>query len=97
MPPAARAGDMTSHGKSLGPGPGSPDVLIGGKPAWRATADCHTCPLSTGTVPHVGGVISAGSTTIFINNCPAARQGDIITENGPPDSITSGCPTVLMG
>ena len=28
--PAARVGDPTSHGIALGPGPGSPDVLIGG-------------------------------------------------------------------
>ena len=34
--PAARAGDITSHGTPLGPGPGSSTVLIGGRPAWRA-------------------------------------------------------------
>lgn len=97
MPPAARVGDPTSHGTPLGPGPGSPNVLIGGIPAWRATADFHTCPQITGTVPHVGGVVSAGSTSVFINNLPAVRQGDMITENGPPNSITAGCPTVIIG
>jgi uncharacterized Zn-binding protein involved in type VI secretion len=100
MPPAARVGDMTAHGTSLGPGPGSVNVLIGGMPAWRATADFHDCPLATpGTppVPHVGGVISMGSATVLINNLPAARQGDVIVENGPPNTIDVGCPTVLIG
>ncbi len=34
--PAARTGDMTTHGTPLTPGPGSLNVLIGSKPAWRA-------------------------------------------------------------
>jgi uncharacterized Zn-binding protein involved in type VI secretion len=97
MPLAARVGDMTSHGTPLSPGPGSPNVLIGGLPAWRATSDFHTCPLVTGTVPHAGGVVTVGSPTVLINNLPAARQGDIITETGPPNSIVVGCPTVMIG
>jgi uncharacterized Zn-binding protein involved in type VI secretion len=97
MPSAARVGDMTSHGTPLGPGPGSIDVLIGGMPAWRATADMHTCPLVTGTVPHVGGVVAAGSMTVLIDNLPAARQGDVIMEIGPPNTISMGCPTVVIG
>ncbi len=97
MPPAARVGDMTSHGTPLGPGPGSANVLIGGMPAWRATVDFHACPLVTGTVPHAGGVVAMGSTTVFINGLPAARQGDMIVESGPPNTIAMGCPTVLIG
>jgi uncharacterized Zn-binding protein involved in type VI secretion len=97
MPPAARMGDLTSHGTPLSPGPGSVDVLIGGKPAWRATADFHACPLVTGVVPHVGGVVMMGSTTVLINNLPAARQGDMIVESGPPNSIALGELTVMIG
>jgi len=97
MLPAARVGDMTSHGTPLGPGPGSFNVLIGGMPAWRATADFHTCPLVSVTVPHVGGVVAVGSATVLINNLPAARQGDMIVESGPPNSIVMGCPTVMVG
>jgi uncharacterized Zn-binding protein involved in type VI secretion len=95
--PAARVGDPTSHGTPLGPGPGSVNVLIGGKPAWRATADVHTCPLVTGVVPHVGGTVLLGSVTVLINNLPAARQGDLIVESAPPNSIVVGMPTVLIG
>jgi len=97
MPPAARVGDLTSHGTPLAPGPGSVNVLIGGMPAWRATSDFHTCPLVTGTVPHVGGVVAVGSFTVLINNLPAARQGDTLVESGPPNTIAMGCPTVLIG
>jgi uncharacterized Zn-binding protein involved in type VI secretion len=97
MPPAARVGDLTSHGTPLAPGSGSVNVLIGGLPAWRATADTHACPLVTGVVPHVGGVVALGSLTVLINNLPAARQGDLIVESGPPNTITLGCPTVMIG
>lgn len=97
MPPAARVGDQTSHGTPLGPGPGSVNVLIGGMPAWHAASDFHACPLANGPVPHVGGMVQMGSTTVLINNMPAARQGDMIVENGPPNSIVMGCPTVLIG
>jgi len=97
MPFAARVGDMTSHGTPLAPGPGSFNVLIGGMPAWRVGSDAHACPLVTGVVPHVGGVVAAGSFTVFINNLPAARQGDMIIEAGPPNAIVMGCPTVMIG
>ncbi|MCP4213805.1 MAG: hypothetical protein GY765_04065 [bacterium] len=93
MPPAARVGDTTSHGTPLAPGPGSANVLIGGMPAWRATADFHTCPMvipSLPPVPHVGGMVAVGSTTVLINNLPAARQGDMIVEAGPPNAIAMG-------
>ena len=97
MPPAARVGDQTSHGTPLGPGPGSANVLIGGMPVWRAATDFHTCPLVTVLVPHVGGMVAMGSMTVLINNLPAARQGDMIFESGPPNSIVMGCPTVIIG
>lgn len=97
MPQAARVGDTTGHGTPLGPGPGSTDVLIGGMPAWRAGSDFHNCPLVTVTVPHVGGTVAVGSTTVLINNMPAARQGDMIVESGPPNPISMGCPTVMIG
>lgn len=96
MPPAARTLDSTAHGSPLS-GAGSSNVLIGGKPAWRTLLDFHSCPLSSGPVPHVGGVVPVGSTSVLINNVPAARQGDTLVEAGPPNSIASGCPTVLIG
>ena len=96
MPPAARVGDPTSHGTPLSPGPGSSNVLIGGKPAWRATADFHRCPIVEGVKPHVGGMVFVGSATVLINNLPAARLGDTIVES-TPNTIVGGCSTVLIG
>jgi len=97
MPAAARVGDQTSHGTPLAPGPGSPTVLIGGMPAWRATSDVHACPLVNGVQPHVGGVVAVGSLTVLIGGLPAARQGDVVTEAGGPNAIALGCPTVMIG
>ncbi len=45
-----------------------------------------------------GGVIAGpGAPTVLIGGMPAARQGDMATCTGPPDSIVMGCPTVLIG
>jgi uncharacterized Zn-binding protein involved in type VI secretion len=95
--PAARLGDTTMHGGSITAG--FPQVLIGGQPAARV-GDMHACPMVTpGTppVPHVGGPISNGSTTVLIGGMPAARMGDTLICTGPPDTIMTGCPTVLIG
>jgi uncharacterized Zn-binding protein involved in type VI secretion len=73
------------------------NVLIGGKPAWRVGSDFHACPLFDGPKPHVGGVVSMGSTTVLINSLPAARMGDIIAEAGPPNTIVMGEVTVNIG
>lgn len=97
MQPAARLGDLTAHGTPLGPGPGSANVLIEGKPAWRATADTHACPLSSGPVAHGGGIVPVGSTTVLINSLPAVRMGDTIVEATAPNSITMGASTVFIG
>jgi len=95
--PAARVGDFTSHGTQLPPGSGALTVRIGGQPAWRAGLDIHICPLVTGIVPHVGGAVAVGSTTVRIEGAFAARQGDQIVEAGPPNAIALGCPTVMIG
>lgn len=95
--PAARVGDMTGHGTPLAPGPGSPTVLIGGMPAWRAGSDVHTCPLVNGLQPHVGGTVAVGSVTVLIGGLPAARQGDMVIEAGGPNPIVAGSLTVLIG
>lgn len=60
--------------------------------------DMHTCPMVTGTVPHVGGpVLPPGEPTVFIGGLPAARVGDMATCVGPPDSIVKGSATVFIG
>lgn len=99
MPPAARVNDMTAHGTPL-LGPGSPNVLIGGQPAWRALADLHICPQivpGPTLIPHGVGVVQPGSQSVFINGLPAARMGDTITEPIVPNSVLVGCFTVHIG
>jgi uncharacterized Zn-binding protein involved in type VI secretion len=95
--PAARVSDTTGHGTPLAPGPGAPNVLIGGLPAWRAGSDFHVCPLVNGVQPHVGGTVAVGSATVLIGGLPAARQTDMIVEPGGPNPIAAGAPTVLIG
>ena len=59
--------------------------------------DMHTCPMVTGTVPHVGGpILPPGAPTVFIEGIPAARMGDMATCTGPPDTIVQGSSTVLI-
>ena len=148
--PAARLGDMTAHGTVLKPGLGSPNVFIGGKPAWRGlnpaaatqlaslmpesmksidplttTTDTNESILSSEDLnqlskneskllkimastdqtlcempvapPHANGVVINGSSTVLINSLPACRQGDMIQETTSVNTITLGCPTVLIG
>ena len=66
-------------------------------PAARTT-DMHTCPMVTGTVPHVGGpILPPCEPTVLIGFLPAARATDMATCVGPPDSIAKGSATVLIG
>lgn len=61
--------------------------------------DFHQCPMVTPglpPIPHVGGPISLGATTVLICNMPAARVGDMAVCVGPPDSIVKGSSTVMI-
>ncbi|MBD1558310.1 type VI secretion protein [Vibrio sp. S9_S30] len=65
------------------------------KPAARV-GDAHSCPSKTGRVPHIGCPVAAGSSNVFINSLPAARQGDLAPCIGPPDSISAGSSSVFI-
>jgi uncharacterized Zn-binding protein involved in type VI secretion len=63
-----------------------------------AGADIHMCATPSPVPPHGPGVVINGSATVMINNLPACRLGDTIMEAlGPPNSITKGEPTVIIG
>ena len=65
--------------------------------AIAAMTDTHICPLCT-PAPHGPGVVTKGSTTVLINNLPAARQLDQVFEAaGGADPIAVGCATVNIG
>ena len=93
---AARLGDPVMHGDPVAPGAGSPDVLVGGKPALRA-CDGHVCTKAT-PVPHVGAGFRSTYCGVEINGFPALRVGDFVDE-GPHglNPIVAGCPTVSIG
>ncbi len=64
--------------------------VIMGKPPARVT-DMVAHPL-----PPV--LTEPGSKTVLINNLPACRMGDTVLEAiGPPNKITMGMMTVLIG
>lgn len=90
--PAARVGDMSSHGGMI-TGPGCPTVRIGGMPAARL-GDMHICPMMNGGIPHPPGPIVTGNPTVLIGGHPAARAGDV---TGCGAEIVMGCPTVRIG
>ena len=61
-------------------------------------ADIHNCATPLPIPPHGPGVVIDGSNTVLINGLPACRMGDTIVEAlGPPNKITMGCSTVLIG
>ncbi|MCB8837526.1 PAAR domain-containing protein [Aurantimonas sp. VKM B-3413] len=91
--PAARVTDRVEHERPgvLTPGPGGPNTLIGGLPAWRGLLDRHECH-------HGTDVVVDGSPTVLINGLPACREGDTILEaDGKPNRITLGCQSVIIG
>ncbi|TPN83949.1 PAAR domain-containing protein [Aquimarina algicola] len=67
-------------------------------PAAARLGDMHTCPLSNGPVPHVGGPVTGPSIpTVMIGGQPAAVVGDLCICTGPPDNIVKGSSTVFIG
>lgn len=66
-------------------------------PAAARINDMHTCPLVSGTVPHVGGpILPPGAVSVLIGGMPAAKVGDMCVCTGPPDSLVVGSATVLI-
>ncbi len=67
-------------------------------PPAATVGSLHTCPLSDGPKPHVGGpVLPPCCLTVIIGGMPAARVGDMATCVGPPDTIAMGSMTVVIG
>jgi uncharacterized Zn-binding protein involved in type VI secretion len=59
--------------------------------------DMHTCPMSDGPKPHVGGPVAQGVPTVLIDGMPAATVGSLCTCVGPPDAVVKGSMTVYIG
>ena len=64
--------------------------------AARST-DMHTCPMSDGPKPHVGGpLLPGGNSSVLIGGLPAAIVGDSCVCAGPPDSLIVGSSSVMI-
>lgn len=79
MTALARKGDKCTGHPCYNPVPyitGSPDVFINGMPSLRQTDkhDVHCC----GPSCH-DGMVKKGSSSVFANSLPIARQGDLNT------------------
>lgn len=68
-------------------------------PGAACVGDNHTCPmLNPGGSPHTGGpIMPPGVMTVLIGGKSAAVVGTMCTCAGPPDSITKGSATVMIG
>lgn len=64
--------------------------------AARAT-DMHTCPMSDGPKPHVGGpILPGGNTTVLVGGMPAAVVDDNCVCAGASDALTTGSSSVFI-
>src|SRR5919199_2482791 len=70
--PAARITDLTSHGTPLSPGPGSPNVLIGGLPAWRGLPAAAAAALQSAQAASDATVKAAEAATLAAAGTPGA-------------------------
>jgi uncharacterized Zn-binding protein involved in type VI secretion len=91
MPAAARLFEPTSHPGFVASG--ASQVWINFLPAARVT-DQHKCLLPPTAGPHPPSRIVQGSTTVNIENQPAARQGD---KSGCGAAILAGSANVFIG
>lgn len=92
MPAAACVGDLSTHGGTI-TGPGSPTVLIGGKPA-AVVGDLHACALPPNSHQPTVSPFPMGSATVLFGGVPALRVGDACLCGA---SAAVGCPTVVIG
>ncbi|WP_103867297.1 PAAR domain-containing protein [Aquimarina sp. I32.4] len=65
------------------------------KPA-ATISSMHTCPMCSGSTPHIGGPITTGEANIMHNNKPAATvESQCICAIGGPDTIVQGHPAIF--
>jgi len=75
---------------------GSPTVLVNTIPVvlFGSIVTPHGCCGEPGCEIHCSSTIVTGSTSVFINNVPSVRMGDIASCGDP---IINGSPNVFFG
>jgi uncharacterized Zn-binding protein involved in type VI secretion len=74
MPPAARVGDVSTHGGTI-TGPGAATVMIGGMPA-AVVGDMHVCVLPPSGHQPTSSAFPSGSSTVTAGGVPVLRTSD---------------------
>lgn len=100
--PAARTGDPVSHPlpPMLGPGPGSPNVLIGNKPAWRGmplAAAAGVMAAKTASDVAVTTAMAAATAATGTPAFPAAKAAEVTAQQTATASMTSTMTAAGMG
>ncbi|MEL6741200.1 MAG: hypothetical protein AAFP26_11145, partial [Planctomycetota bacterium] len=101
-PFAARVNDPLLHGGVAGPGPGSPDVNISGRPALTVRDIVGSCPgpyvVGMPHIPRPGGWKTTNG-SVNVNGVPLLRAGDWIEEEPavPPGKINLPDENALPG
>ena len=92
MPPAARVGDVSTHGGTI-TGPGVATVLIAGQPA-AVAGDLHVCALPPVSHQPTVSPFPMGSTKVLVGGRPLLRTTDTCICGA---MAAVGAPTVIVG
>lgn len=73
---AARMGDMTAHGGPLAPGPPSPNVIIGGQPAWWGCSAAALAGVMSAVASAAQNIATAAAASAAAKGTPAGPAAD---------------------
>ena len=91
MPPAARVGDVSTHGGVI-TGPGNPKVLVSGMPV-AVVGDLHTCALPPNGHQPTVSPFTTGASKVLIGGVPALTTASLCACGAAP---AIGAPTVIF-
>ena len=94
--PAARVGDVTAHGSPLGPGPGSTNVIIGGKPAWRGISAAQAAQLVQAATQAISNIAQATALDAAAAGTPGAAAAKANLINTAVSAV-SGLASLMSG
>lgn len=101
--PAARVTDLTAHGMPLSPGPGSPNVLIGFLPAWRAVPLAAGVALQAAKITETVTLATLASATITAAavvppaGLPAAQAAEMLGRSTAEAAMAAALKAASVG